>query len=49
MKTCKEDMDLLYEVLGRICLSSCFMEVEDQERVAELIEEVIKIIKSYEE
>lgn len=48
MKTYKEDINLLYEMLGRICLSSCFMDIDDQDKVADLVEEIIEIFKSYE-
>lgn len=48
VKYLKEHIDLLYEEMGKICLTSSFMDLKDQERVADLVEEVIHIIKKYE-
>jgi len=45
----KTDLDLLYETMARICLSSKFMSDEDQSKISYLMEEIIKIFKSYEE
>lgn len=47
--TKKENLDLLYTVLGEICLSADHMEEEDKEKISDLIEDIIKIFESYEE
>lgn len=47
MKTCEKDLEILYEEMGKICLCSSFMELEDQERIADLVEKIIEIFKSY--
>lgn len=47
MKLRKDDLDFVYDMLGRICLASRQMEEEDQKIISNNIEEIINIFKKY--